>query len=473
MHITSKPKMDIAFFDTTQFHFDDPDIRRFSAVEYLGERTETMQKQLHALRSWTADRDELKARFYWDRERLNAWKLKRLATIVDFAFENTRFYHRLYESVGFRSGDIRSYKDFERLPSISRNDLIREFPYAITARSVDLKACYWSRTSGSSGKPVQVVVDQRRGDLDIFFKYRQFGVMRNLALDPDQWIYNVHHTLWWYTSFAGRYPVFTLAQECPPEKMLAHIARLRPIVVSTLPSVLPGLAGLGQPLADHGVRLVATNSEASSPGERREWEKVFHVPVRDEYSSEELDILGHQCHLGTYHLLEDDCHVECLDPDADGVGHVVGTNLWTVAMPIIRYHQGDLISIDEHTTCACGSGGRIIRTLHGRTDQAFISRLKGRIASGNLMEICDVCLTPEHSGVYEYRLVQFTHHKVALIYVLRPGAGELNPAVVACMRESLERLFGYSPQLELRRVDSIPSDTGFKRRTILCKVGTT
>jgi phenylacetate-CoA ligase len=434
------------FFDTSLSHFDDPEVRRHSELSQAGDRPETVERQGVALDRWKRERHGLKERFFWDRSRLEAWVLRRLSLIVDHAYENTDFYRRIYRQAGFRPGDIRSYEDFHRLPTVRRDDLIREFPHGIVARGVDPEACRWIRSSGSSGKPVQMVVEQRRADLDTFFKYRQFELMGGFDLLPDRWIYNIHHSLWWYTSFLGHYPVFTLGQECRPESVLRHIERLRPLVVSSLASALPGLAGLGESLAAHGVGLVATNSETSSPEERARWERVFGVPVRDEYSSEELDIIAHHCRYGEYHLVEDDCYVESLEPDGNGVGHAVGTDLWNQAMPIIRYQQGDLIRIDEGVVCPCGSGTRVLGELHGRADQAFISEQKGLIAPGNLMELCDLYLAPAASGAAEFRLVQSGLRDVELIYVPHGEA------------------------LRLTRAGRIPPESGYKRRTILCKV---
>jgi phenylacetate-CoA ligase len=410
-------------------------------------------------------------RWLWPRHKLRRWKLARLSQLVDYAYLSTSFYRAKYDEIGFTPGDIRSYDDFRQLPLVHRDDLIREFPHGIVSRQTNISKCRRVCSSGSSGKPVQMLVTQRRADLDTFFKYRQFELMSGFRLPPDRWLYNIHHSLWWYTSFLGQYPVFSLCQACPPASALHHIRQLRPIVVASLASTLHSLAELGVELRSCGVRLISTNSESSTLEERCRWERIFGVPIRDEYSSEELDIVAHQCEAGTYHVVEDDCHLESLDQDDAGVGNVVGTDLWNRAMPIIRYWQGDLIRINEKDKCLCGSGTRIVAELHGRLDQAFTSKTLGRITPGNLMELCDSYLSPAASGVHEFRLIQRSIETVELLYVPRKGIESLDSAHLVGFKRSLARLFGYAPYLRITRLNEIPILGGYKRRSIICELG--
>ncbi len=51
--------------------------------------------------------------------------------MVDYAFENIPLYKKKYSEVGFKSGDIRSFADFERLPILYKDELIDGFPSQI------------------------------------------------------------------------------------------------------------------------------------------------------------------------------------------------------------------------------------------------------------------------------------------------------------------------------------------------------
>src|SRR6185312_10939233 len=46
--------------------------------------------------------------------------LRRLSSLVDFAFQNNEYYRDLYLKAGYRVGGIRSFADFESLPVIDK-----------------------------------------------------------------------------------------------------------------------------------------------------------------------------------------------------------------------------------------------------------------------------------------------------------------------------------------------------------------
>lgn len=185
-------------YDVKQRHFDIPAIRTHMNLPPLA--PETLACQRGMLSMWSAEKDAFYKRIFWDAEKLARWKLAKLATLVDFAFHTSPFYRHLYHAVGYAPGDIRSYADFERLPVITKDDVIANFPDGMPSETYKLDECRWMSTSGSSGKQIQIVLPQRRADLDVLFKYRMFEFMGGFRLAPTQWLYNIHFCLWWHTS---------------------------------------------------------------------------------------------------------------------------------------------------------------------------------------------------------------------------------------------------------------------------------
>ena len=277
---------DARLFDVSDFAFGCEEVIRNTRSNFRLNFGESQELQQSALVKWEQERWNIKDRFFWPKARIEAWQLKMLRSLVDFAFTNTDFYYQLYSKAGYGLGAIRSLDDFARLPIITRADLIAEFPGGIISKSTDLAQCRRVRSSGSSGKPVEIAISTERADLDTLFKYRQFEIMGGLQLKANRWLYNIHHALWWHSSFAGKYPVFSLGQNCSPTVTIDHIAKLRPQVISSIASALPELAKVGVDFSELGVELISTNSEGSSKTERKMLEEAFNVPVRDEYSSE-------------------------------------------------------------------------------------------------------------------------------------------------------------------------------------------
>src|SRR3989338_10325616 len=253
---------------------------------------ETRERQSRMRQFWNKERDVFYARLWESPQEIISWKIKKLRSLVDWAFTTSPYYAELYRRVGYEVGAIHSLSDFEKLPTISKDDVINNFPAGITSSKVDLEKCRWMSSSGSSGKKTQIVLPQERSDLDTLFKYRMFEFMGGFRLDSDRWLYNIHFCLWWHTSFLGDHPVFSVKQKCAPEQIYQHLQWIRPQVVSSIGSYLEQLASLRRSLSDFGVQVVSTNSETTSIQERKRRSEIFEVPVLDEYSSEELDLLA-------------------------------------------------------------------------------------------------------------------------------------------------------------------------------------
>ncbi|MBI2521009.1 MAG: phenylacetate--CoA ligase family protein [Bdellovibrio sp.] len=463
--------MDNKLFNFRDYCFGIPGIEKFSQVQAPNMIPEAWSTQAAVLSLWQREKHWLRERILMPRERLLEWKIPRIAELVDYAYTHIPFYHSLYESVGYTHGGIRTWSDFQALPMISKLDMIKNFPEFVLPHGLDRKNCRLIRSSGSSGRPVSVIVDRWREDIDTVNRMRTFEHLGGFHLDPKDWTYNIHHALWTYTSFLGQYPIFTISQDCPPMDAAEHLTRLRPAIISSLTSYLPKLAETGIDLKQIGVKVVSSNSETSSLQERQRLENVFKVPVLDEYSSEELGLLAMECKHHHYHAIEDDSHIEIINPDSTGLGDVVGTDLWNYAMPFIRYQIGDLAAWDSvNTNCPCGSGFQIMRTVSGRADQAFISEGRGKIAPGSLMDACDQFLVPRDSGLQEFRLIQHKLRQLELVTVPFQKEGKICANAYDGFRKRINDLFGYDVQILITYVDQIPSEASYKRRMIINKL---
>ncbi len=446
-------------------------IEKYSQVQAPNMIPETWHSQATALSLWQRERSWLNERFHWSRERLTSWKLQRLSELVDFAFNHVPFYRSIYSAAGFSTGSIRTWNDFESLPLVSKTDMVANFPDGVVPENLKLKECRLIRSSGSSGKPVSVIVDRWRENLDTLHRMAIFEKMGEFSYSPTDWTYNIHHAVWTYSSLLGQYPVFTTSQDCPPTDLIRHLEHLRPVVVSSLASYLVSLAEVGVDMKKIGVKLISSNSETSSLQERLRLESIFKVPVLDEYSSEELGLLAIECKYHRYHAVEDDSHLEILKPANDGLGDVVGTDLWNYAMPFIRYQIGDLASWNsDPMECSCGTGFRSLRAVSGRADQAFLSEVNGKIAPGTLMDACDQFLVPRSSGLAEFRFIQHTLGKLEIIGVPLETNSKLSLENLRGFQSRIEQVFGCKVEILLTYVEAIPNEASYKRRMIINKM---
>lgn len=92
-------------------------------------------------------------------ERLRQLQLKKFKRIVNWAYENSPFYSRLYRDAGLEPGHIKSFEDIKKVPKIEKG-MMRDvqqrepFPYS-DMLSVPLnQVTAFRQTSGTTGTPV-------------------------------------------------------------------------------------------------------------------------------------------------------------------------------------------------------------------------------------------------------------------------------------------------------------------------------
>ena len=96
----------------------------------------------------------------------------------------------------------------------------------------------------------------------------------------------------------------------------------------------------------------------------------FNVPVANLYGSEEMNGIAYECPFHQMHIMSDNVYVECKNATGIhhfGKGEAIITNLVNKAMPLIRYNQGDIITLENlPNPCPCGSSEPVISKIIGR-----------------------------------------------------------------------------------------------------------
>ena len=398
------------------------------------------------------------------REEIEKYQLNKLSKLVDYAFENIPLYKKKYSEVGFKSGDIRSFADFERLPILYKDELIDGFPSQIVKNLDDYK--YSTRSSGSSGRFVTVAVDLNAIYIDTLQGIRQFLFQSDYRFTPDDVVLFIYTCPWWITDINGKYKLDFLPTTTNPSKALDYIKGIRPTIISTYPTYLQSLREQRIKLSDYGVKCVIVHSEQSNKNFREEMGKILDVSVIDEYSSEELTRIALECKNSNYHLEEDSCYVEVLNPQnkiiRNGTGVVVGTNLLNMATPIIRYYQGDVVTIDSNKECSCGHHGRILTEVHGREMDCIRSNGKLIPASAFMDLAYNWYLTykiPVHA--LKYQIVQTSENEIEVL--IAKGAFELSQEDLKNIKESFYSLVERSMHISIKFTnDFIQNSNKFK-----------
>ena len=126
------------------------------------------------------------------------------------------------------------------------------------------------------------------------------------------------------------------------------------------------------------IRYIETVGEILSESTRKKSSNFFNSIVANMYGSEEMNCIAYECPNNNMHILCDNVFVECLKQDntieSVGSGDAIITNLNNKAMPLIRYYQGDGITLGVTKECFCEQMGNIVSNIEGRIRNKIINR---------------------------------------------------------------------------------------------------
>jgi phenylacetate-CoA ligase len=178
-----------------------------------------------------------------------------------------------------------------------------------------------------------------------------------------------------HTFSTSRTPEHLIPVTQPTGQIVAALNRLQPTELIGFSSLLPRLAREAQAgRLRIAPRRVMAISEPLFPEARAAVQQAWDVPVGNRYGMSEGVFAGFCGHAS--HLPDDLCLFEPVDqagrPVPDGVRsqRVYVTNLYNLALPLIRFEVTDEVTV-VGGTCPCGSAFRRIADPQGRLDDTF------------------------------------------------------------------------------------------------------
>jgi phenylacetate-CoA ligase len=195
------------------------------------------------------------------------------------------------------------------------------------------------------------------------------------------------------------------------------------------------------------VRFILCSYEFVSVAHRRILQRVFGAPIFNLYGSTETGHLLMENERGEMIPSAQTAFLEVIQPDAHGIGELVGTTLTNEYMPLIRYRIGDLVethALTEQTTY----------TLHGRKKDAFIRSDGARITTLQIDRLFSGL-----EGITHYQLLELKGNDWQLRFV--PEGGGPDGAALAGLQKRLAEMLQITGKLEGQPADLLmPEGSG-------------
>jgi phenylacetate-CoA ligase len=405
---------------------------------------------------------------YFSRNKIESYQLEKLKNLLDVSKDVTHYKNKNLPS----SSKIFSLKDWEKLPVLTKAELL-EIPVEDRInQKFNIADLVVSKSSGSTGIALDVFYDLESYNFFILAGLRlYFMAFKYLPWHKQTYIYTSPYPL---NSLFGAYPLEFISTLNPISDTIEKLKNNPPDLLVCYPSHLRSIAASLKPedLKKIRPKAINVNSEMSSQSERDYLAKVFSCFVFDDYSSEELTRIASQCRDYNYHIFEDINYIEILDdnlrPVPEGtIGNIVGTNLHNVGMPLIRYMQGDRGSV-RTKSCGCGRTFKILETLEGRKNDAFVLEDGEVISSGFLLDLTYGVFLNYPSAVSAFCLIQEEPNR--WVVELVPGAKWKESLIQTITKELSDDLKRSHVKIEARIVKEVRKTKSGKANPIISDI---
>jgi phenylacetate-CoA ligase len=398
---------------------------------------------------------------------------RQLRSIVQHAYHNVPYYRALYDEHRVRPDAIRGAEDMPLLPAVTKTHFRATPEIERVAAGLDPETLIPAASSGSSGRPFMI----RRSWMEhnVLFlprlrAHRSYGVTRG---DRTLNILNPKHVHARDNKIIGRTLVrlgllprqMVVSIHLDPETIAAHVRAFRPAMLSGYPNMLARVSEvlLREPMSPPSVRIALVGAESLTPDLRRRIESRLGVPVRDQYGSNECNLMAWECpHGGPLHTSDDTVLVEVIDADGAPVapgehGEVVVTALHSFTMPLIRFRIGD-VAVQGSAQCECGAPFATIHGVQGRMLDMF-PLPDGRVIHPYYLSESLIMDDPDWIENFQLTQERIDHITMRIVPRAEPTADRL-----AMLRAHGSELLGAGVEFELLIVDGIPSELSGKYR---------
>jgi phenylacetate-CoA ligase len=364
------------------------------------------------------------------------------------------YYSDVMKSRNLRPEDFASVSDLAKLPYLTR-DIVRSEGIRLRAANYPDKLCQFRRSGGTTGEPIKVAVNAQARAFEVASWLRGLGLMKHRPGRPMVSLFGGSLGIkgQWHLKGAIRDWIlnerFLPAFELTPENVGDYYHAIYQAKGGTLVGYASAVINLveymsrrnlkGSPLAS-----VLCTAEQLPEEWRKRISQVLEAPVFCYYGCGELNGIANEC-VGVegYLVSQEHLILEATNGDPTqfrnhGRGSACITSLFNYAMPLIRYLNGDLLTLKPSND----SGQLVIAQIEGRTGDQ-LTALDGHSVSSAL---------PPHlvfkSGVpvWKYQVVQTELDKIIFHYMIRDG-DSLTPDMEKVLIDIFRRYLGEELQV--------------------------
>ncbi len=418
---------------------------------------------------------------WWDEGNMRDWQRNQLAAILSFATATVPYYQEtLLPFDPKRIDDPICF--LKKSPTITK-DKVRDNFSLLQSTSPSIRRALSHSTSGSTGKPLHLRVDRPAFARYFAAKMRALGWHHVKFTDRQLRVWGLSterkQQVYWQIrdKFQNRLRLvsFDLSDE-RLGKFFQQCLQFQPAYINGYTSAIHRFA---QFIRDNNLdghafnaRVVIPTAEVLLDKQADDIVEVFGCPVMNEYGCGEIQAIAYECPSGSLHISHENVFVEVLnqkgEPVSNGeVGLLTVTSFCNKAMPLIRYQNGDLVTLRKNYTCKCGrhNGLPILGKIIGRSSDVLF-RTDGEPAHWTVIYY-GIKASFKPGMIIEHQARQLAFDLIDIDIVKGPSYDKnaMNDFLVL-LRDSL----GRDLQINLRFVENIERENSGKLRYFISEM---
>lgn len=398
-------------------------------------------------------------RFLHEDISVEEYEFMKLKESINYAYKYSRYYNTLFKNMGASPDDIKTYKDFQKIPFVDK-DIIRNNFEDFVIRDYPRHKVLSVATGGSSGTPVEFIQSKNIWSKELaiymnYFEQHNFfpsslkatfkgGDFKNLPQDI-YWFYNpVNNEVNFSPVHLSKKTVY---------KYVEYLNSLKPRFIHAYPSSMIFLLTYMQEChlkLDFEVDTVFLISESFAPMDIIQISDFFDCEVAATYGHTERlvfaesigdAVLGYQINrrYGYFELIDENGRII---ESTQKRGEIVGTGFDNYAMPILRYKTGDYSSYID-------AAQKIINLVDSPRKQLYIDDKYGNsISRPTLLRQTELF----KMGVIKYQIIQKNPGKIQILMIVNKS---FNKNTYSKLQSILDQRVGKRLDIELTLTDKL------------------
>lgn len=322
-------------------------------------------------------------------EEINSWQNIKLQELIKHAYKHTKYYKNLFDSLQIKQDSIKTVKDLQKLPILTKQDIINNYKDLIpdNLKTIPHKQ---SSTGGSSGDPLKFLLDYNSwsySNANTIYNWEKTGykygnthiALGSTSLFIDKETSFKHKIYYKLKNKVGLNGVNMSSEVC--KEYVSLIRKKKIFYIYGYASSIYLLAKwVIENKEDVSIKVCFTTSEILTSSFKETILRAFNCKILDCYGASDGGITAFD-HLGGYFEVGYNCILRLDENETSNQGSALLTDLLNYAMPLINYKLGDELVLNDKKNSKHTYNGQTINQVIGRTSD-LIQLSNGNILTG-------------------------------------------------------------------------------------------